>query len=75
MDCVCVSTTLLLSPSIVFTLIYVMITMVGVYTSAVINGDVDGPIWKYILILTLFLAVYGIATFFILQNRELKRFY
>ena len=67
---------LLLAPSIMFTLSYTSVSLGAMFLQAYLTGDLNGPIWKYILAITVFpVCFFGTLMFYISQIRELKRFY
>ena len=72
----CISATLLLAPSLAFTLFYTAVSMVALVLSAALTQDLTSPLWQYILAITVFpICVFGPTLFYILQIRELKRFF
>ena len=66
---------MLISPSVSLALFYAVMFVAAVFALAALKGDLDNPHFVNILALTAILVIYGVTFFFILQTRELKRFF
>ena len=66
---------MLMAPSFLLGIFYSVTFVAAVLWLASLRGDLDNPIFISILAVTAILIIYGCTFFYILQTRELKRFF